>query len=97
MIGGGGSNMNTARSPNAVIYNYCCSSIDNNLFGSDLGNMLLNSQSRNKISLLNDSKQLSKDKSTSRKSSEKLTPISIMKNINRELYDELIRRKSRVK
>lgn len=33
--------------PNAVIYNYCCSTVDNNLFGGDIDNLLLNRKTNN--------------------------------------------------
>lgn len=44
------------KKPNAVIYNYCCSTYDNNLFGNDIDNLLLNRKS-NKTPVLNDLKQ----------------------------------------
>lgn len=35
------------KKPNAVIYNYCCSTFDNNLFSSDIDTLLLNRKTTN--------------------------------------------------
>lgn len=50
------SNNVLIKKPNAVIYNYCCSTYDNNLFGSDIDNLLLNRKA-NKTPVLNELKQ----------------------------------------